>query len=131
MKLSTTTVFFEAVIEICRKVINVTIKPNILVADNAGAITNGFKNIFELDRRVNCWAHMIRKIDERLRSVKQHKEAIRNDVISIQGIFDKDHFNVACKLFLKNGNRKHEALMIFWRILKTNGALKVDFYSVK
>ena len=86
-----------------------------MIADNAGAITNCFKNIFELDRRVNCWAHMIRKIDERLRSVKQHKEAIRNDVISIQGIFDKDHFNVACKLFQKNGNRNQEALMIFWR----------------
>ena len=38
-----------------------------LVADDAPAITNGFTAAFGgIFRRVMCWAHMIRKVDDRL-----------------------------------------------------------------
>jgi hypothetical protein len=33
--------------------------PNILIADNATSISNGFTSVFDLDYRVNCWAHSV------------------------------------------------------------------------
>ena len=42
--------------------------PNILVADGASAITNGFKNVFRDSNfiRAMCWVHMLRNVEKRL-----------------------------------------------------------------
>ena len=71
-----------------------------LVADNAGAITNGTEKNFDIVGRVNCWAHVIRNIDIQLKSVEQqHRENLRKDITKIQIIFEKSSFDVAIQLF--------------------------------
>ena len=58
--------------------------PNVLIADNAPSINNGFEKSFKNTfKRVNCWAHASRNIDKILRSVdKRYANEIR-EVITI------------------------------------------------
>ncbi|RMZ97753.1 hypothetical protein BpHYR1_006011, partial [Brachionus plicatilis] len=52
--------YFKALKENCKKHLDFTINQNILVADNADnqfSIENGFRQIFNLEKRVNYWAH--------------------------------------------------------------------------
>jgi len=39
-----------------KNIFHVDYEPNILVADCAAEITNGFSEVFELTKRVFCWA---------------------------------------------------------------------------
>ena len=64
--------------------------PSIVIADGDKAISNGFQAAFPLsfDRRVMCFAHVIRRIDAQLKSFvspsqKAIKEQIRNDILFI------------------------------------------------
>jgi hypothetical protein len=52
-------------------------KPNILIADGAEAITNGFKQAFDYVsinefHRVMCWAHVHRNVSAKLNKVKDN-----------------------------------------------------------
>ena len=91
---------FKCIKETCLRVLNKEPKFEYLVADNAGAITNGTENIFDIVGRVNCWAHTIRNIDFQLRSVdQQYRENLRNDISKIQLIFEEKSFDTAISLF--------------------------------
>ena len=63
-------------------------KPQVLIADNAPAIENGFISAFGNSeiKRVNCWAHAIRNIDDELAKVKnkEFKAKLRADILKIQ-----------------------------------------------
>jgi hypothetical protein len=64
---------------------NTDYNPNLLIADNAEAITNGFKSIFNSDRmkRFNCWAHVIRKVREKSNMIES-KSIIEKNCLRIQ-----------------------------------------------
>ncbi len=47
--------------------------PDTLIADDADAITNGFKSVFTLNRRGTCWAHGSRNIDKKLLNIKNEE----------------------------------------------------------
>ena len=49
-----------------KNIFNVDYEPNILVADCAAEITNGFSEVFELTKRVFCWAHVERAVEGHL-----------------------------------------------------------------
>ena len=67
------------------KQLNKLFKPTVLVADSAESITKtpAFGGIFE---RVMCWAHMIRKVDDRLFRIsdKEIRDNIRNDIFFLR-----------------------------------------------
>ncbi|CAF1044974.1 unnamed protein product [Brachionus calyciflorus] len=86
-------------------VYNKLIDPRIIIADNAGAISNGFEQVFVCEKRINCWAHFIRKIDSRLRMFEDDfRKKIRSDIL----------LNDAVKLFvLKYKRFKNAALNDF------------------
>ena len=83
-------------------------KPTILVADGAAAITNGFIQAFgELIKRVMCWAHMIRKVDDKLSHIDDAniKLEIRDDICTLQLARNEKIFTKASSLFLLKWNR--------------------------
>ncbi|CAF0858135.1 unnamed protein product, partial [Brachionus calyciflorus] len=99
--------FFRTIKSVCFRVYGHTITPTILVADSADAITIGFKKVFEMSKRVNCWAHVIRNIDKRLLVfVDTIKKSIRDDICNIQKIFREDLFLHATELFKKKWEEK-------------------------
>ena len=59
--------------------------PRVLIADNAPAIENGFISAFGNNeiKRINCWAHAIRNIDDELAKVKnkEFKAKLRADIL--------------------------------------------------
>jgi hypothetical protein len=59
-----------------------TYSPQILIADGAEGITNGFIAIFVLYIRIMCWAHVIRAVDKRLNvtAPKDYKNEIMVDI---------------------------------------------------
>ena len=82
--------------------------PYTLIADGAGAISNGFSSIFKLEKRITCWAHISRKIDAKLRTIndKNDRKSIRFDIDRIQILISEFLFNQAVKLFEKKWESK-------------------------
>ena len=77
--------------------------PTILVADGAPAITNGFTAAFGgILKRVMCWAHMIRKVEDRLSRIsdKEIRANIRNDICFLQLARNVEIFKKASFLFM-------------------------------
>jgi hypothetical protein len=75
---------------------------DILIADNAKEITNGFTLTFGPPRkRINCWAHVFRCIEKNLVTVKDLaiRNAIKQDIRRIQTIPDMSVISTVFKLF--------------------------------
>ena len=61
---------FSAVKKAAEITMLIEYNPNLLIADNAPAISNGFISTHgETIKRVNCWAHCIRNIDDELTKI--------------------------------------------------------------
>ena len=77
---------FQGIKDACKLLFGQDYEPTTLIADSAPAITNGFRAVFTLENRVNCWAHAIRGIDDELKVIKDEKEklAIRQDITMMQ-----------------------------------------------
>lgn len=75
--------------------------PKILLADAAPAITNGFKSVFNLEKRIICWAHVIRNLDIYLKPVKTHerRQSLREDIARLQWCTSSVQFEKALELF--------------------------------
>ena len=94
---------FSAVKEASKELHDHDYKPDTLIADSAAAITNGFKHTFSsMSKRGNCWAHVIRNIDIRLKPIKEplHSE-IRHHLLMIQQSFSEKVFKKSISLFLR------------------------------
>ena len=76
---------------------------SVILADAVLSIMSGFKLVFpELDKRIICWAHVNRKIDERLRGVEETiRGAITNDFEVFQSTITEPHINQAFELLYK------------------------------
>ena len=73
-----------------------------MIADSAPSIHNGFKLAYQtLDKRINCWAHVIRNVDDELSKVKCSDTRIRmrQDICNIQLSFTKKIFDKLASLF--------------------------------
>ena len=76
--------------------------PNSLVADASGAIMNGFSRVFgEPDKRIMCWAHMIRNVDKHANLVNDKKQwpKIRTDIEALQVAANSEMFTKGAQLF--------------------------------
>ena len=96
-------------------------KPEILLADNAPAIHQGFIKACGqptiINWRVNCWAHAIRNIDDELKCVvnKMNRSEMREDIIRIQLVYTEKLFEAATKL--SNKGKPRVRLEVWWRQL--------------
>ncbi len=57
---------FACVKDLAKKILAYEYNPRILVADSAKSITKGFKKVFMLNKRIDCWAHVDRNIDKNI-----------------------------------------------------------------
>lgn len=63
--------------------------------------------MFKLERRVNCWAHVIRKVDENLKPLNENlRDEIRGYIVKIQVCFNEAIFDKAIELFEKKWKAK-------------------------
>lgn len=78
---------FEFCFRACKKFKH-DYEPNVLIADNAEAITNGFEAAYlPIDmKRINCWAHVYRKVLERSSYIKDKelKDQLLGDIRALQ-----------------------------------------------
>lgn len=65
---------FKTIQICCLKVFNFNYQPSILLADGSDAITKGFESVFgSCNKRIMCWAHVIRNIDHHLLVITDKK----------------------------------------------------------
>jgi len=99
--------FFETI-----QTVKPTFKPTVLLADAAASITNGFVQVFNSpQRRVTCWAHVIRAIRKqqtKLRLKKEIKELIQLDIINFARYVCEDNFIHVAQLMCKSWQTKFQ-----------------------
>ncbi|CAM4913432.1 unnamed protein product [Rotaria socialis] len=92
----------------------------ILIADDAEVISNAFLKVFGTDHNVvMCWFHMRKNVEKNLYLVedKALHGGIMNDIETLQLSTNKNIFDIATRLFLKNGRMKTN----FFDIFQMNG----------
>ncbi|CAF3366316.1 unnamed protein product [Rotaria socialis] len=92
----------------------------ILIADDAEVISNAFLKVFGADHNVvMCWFHMRKNVEKNLYLVenKALHGGIMNDIETLQLSTNKNIFDIATRLFLKNGRMKTN----FFDIFQMNG----------
>jgi hypothetical protein len=100
---------FNALKRIVKEIHQIDFEPTILLADTAGAITNGFSNVFKLTHRVFCWSHVKRNIDAKLNSVldKAIRTQITSDIINFQHYVQTASFTHVARLMVTSWREKY------------------------
>ncbi len=113
--------FFRCVKKAVLQCYNVNYKPDVLVADAAGAITRGFmkafgyRNISEFDR-INCWQHVKRNIAKHINLVaKENRSSINADLAVLQESSSPKNFDAASKLFLNKWKNKEKTFIDYFQ----------------
>ena len=93
--------FFSAIRKAVLQCTGIAYRPTCLVADSAGAITNGFKSAMNYGSiedflRVICRQHVKRNVDKHLNlASKESKDSIREDIRTLQACQSKELFDKA------------------------------------
>ena len=85
---------FRCVKRLAMEILAYEYAPTILVADSAKSITKGFKKVFTLLFRIDCWAHVDRNIDKNmLKHVNEKKirESIKADIDAFQNNVETEY----------------------------------------
>ena len=95
--------------------------PYCLVADNAQAISNGCKRVFDISHRVNCWFHVNKAILAELKSIsapvkdktnhilyKSIKQVITSDIVKFQHLVETYCFEEVYALMIIKWQEKWE-----------------------
>jgi hypothetical protein len=86
-----------------------TLSPTILLADGADAIHNGFALVFDLERRIMCWAHVSRNFIKNNKHLpKKELNQVYNDIEQLQLCFTEKMFTNASQLFVNKWIDNHE-----------------------
>ena len=95
--------------------------PTTLIADSAGAIANGFSNVFgDLFTRVNCWFHVKKNCEKKLKTIQDRsvRKEIESDISILQLSPDENVFAMATKLFFakwQSSNPQVSAFISYFR----------------
>ena len=114
--------FFKAVSKAVKQCTGEDYKPDCLVADAAGSITEGFMQAMEYDSiddfsRVVCFQHVKRNVDKHLSSTeKSIREKIKVDFLILQASQSKDLFKKACELFESKWKEKTVFMKYFKKV---------------
>lgn len=92
------------------------LKANILVADMAPAITEGFKlsgdgNAFT---RIHCFSHLMTNVEKQKFNKTENKEAIKNDIRSLQKVTSKNLFDIGCKHLVQKWKKKEKEFIEYF-----------------
>ncbi|RNA08081.1 hypothetical protein BpHYR1_026778 [Brachionus plicatilis] len=91
---------FKSIKKVVEEIVMISLEPDTLIADNALEITNGFSSVFNLKKRINCWAHALRLMDGELKHVeKKTRDEIRKEIKSIQALSTKIQLEKTITLF--------------------------------
>ena len=94
------------------KSLNTEYKPTRIIADNDYAISNAFNSAFgECEKRINCWAHCIRNIDNEMAEYnveKNNRAKVRKDICDLQLCQSSTVFHKAAELFNEKWNEKEK-----------------------
>lgn len=110
---------FMAAKKILKEINNYDFKPDILIADGAEAITNGFMNAFDYKSiddftRVMCWAHVLRAVDVKAKPIEEKlRDQILLDIYAIQLSPSPEHFKIATDLFKKKWSARDSTIDTF------------------
>jgi hypothetical protein len=103
---------YEFCFKACMK-LNKDYQPSVLIADNAEAITNGFIAAYGTNefKRVNCWAHVHRKIRERSSSIanKDLREKVIKQIECLQLSPTPEIFEKASELLIEMYSQNEDA----------------------
>ena len=115
---------FNSVKKAAEQITSAEYKPNVLIADNAPAIENGFISSFGNDglKRINCWAHAIRNIDDELTKIKNKvfRTQIRSDICNIQLSCNERIFKKLTQLFESKWRNKDNSCDDFMQYFQSN-----------
>lgn len=133
---------FNAVKVGVQKITGFEIEPFALVSDADPAIHKGFKNAFNIDKKVMCYAHVMSNVHRKYKfNFAHNKKAIKKDLRVLHDCSNETMFDIGCALFVaKWTNAEKQATRIlkksffqkykYWfkgcahRIPKTNNALE-------
>lgn len=125
-----------------QKITTRDIKPTALVSDADPAIHNGFRQIFDIDTHIMCYAHVMGNVDRKYKfSSKKNKNRFQHDLRALRKSYDDKMFDTGCKLFMKKWKNKEVAASALleksffhknnkwyhgsaYRVPKTNNALE-------
>lgn len=101
---------FKSIKECVAQLHSTDYNPSILVADSASAITNGFKKVFDLSKRVFCWFHVKKAFDKELNKIsdKNIKNQITNDIIQFQHHVQEQSFVQVARLMILKWQSKYK-----------------------
>ena len=89
---------FEALKHTIIKLYDRTITPTILLADGAYSIHNGFRQVFELKRRIMCWSHVSQNFHKKFpKSNRKLKDEVYADICQLQSSITDEMFQKAFK----------------------------------
>ena len=115
---------FSTLKSIIEKIHNENYEPNILLADCAAEISNGFNEVFDLAKRIFCWAHVERAIETHLpgkadkieSNNKKERQAILDDIRLFQKHTEYDNWIPIARLLInkwKEANYSNDFIEYF------------------
>lgn len=108
---------FNSVKKCARELLQCDVTPTTIVCDAAHAISNAFKTEFGAESTViMCWAHMLRKVKQKLKTLIKEKELfdmVIKDIVSMQVISSPSNFEIARSLFKNKYESQTEFLIYF------------------
>jgi hypothetical protein len=80
---------------------NIGFSPNVFIADNSAAISSAIQRIFPFVKRVHCWAHTWRLMEQLFKGIPLFKEIISKEIHFLQSLYEEQLFRDGLRLFLQ------------------------------
>lgn len=79
--------------------LNIELNFKAIIADNSSAISLAANQIFPNIKRINCWAHTWRLMENLISPINMFKAEISDDIHFLQKLFSEDLFKEGLRLF--------------------------------
>ncbi|CAF2829451.1 unnamed protein product [Rotaria sp. Silwood2] len=102
---------FKSISDGVNRITGSAFTPEVLIADESGAIRNAFQKFFNKDKMVMCWSRMRRNVEKKLKSLKidsKKTKEILDDIETLQLCESETVFRNASSLFLKQWNKTEQ-----------------------
>lgn len=98
------------------RIVKKTFKPDVMIADGAQAIQNGFEEVFGKDDTtvVMCWFHVMQNLQKQKLHDDSNREAILNDIRQIHHSYNNEIFDLGCQLFADKWKESEETFVEYF-----------------
>ncbi len=107
---------FSALVDKAKQLFNHEYRANVLIADAAEAITNGFTSAFKYENhseftRVMCWSHVHLSLLKKVSSIQSPEDQAKmmQDIEHLQGMASPSLFDHSLKLFVEKWNKSKDS----------------------